>query len=453
MNKKRDLPCVARQISATGLIAMLYAIILVLNEAPDATLAVSLMVYSIVIYYINRLFARKPRQIGHIVLLNLICAVVVFAAFIISGTVPLFWQAAYSFISLVIITGLGAAGAFGSMKLNSILLFMDANILLMIFAILVIMSRNASFSWTAFSIVGAVAGLLGTISFRTDRPLGKREWGTILFLFAVIAIIAWLLFTFVVSPLSAGARGLGEGAASLFVFIWNQIERFFRFLASLWHDDGSQAELPEMLPASQTSGEDMTGSVQENGIMPVLVIGIIVVAVLIILIHIFRRSKKTKIRNSFSAGAASTEAVKSTPFADALKKLFAKIKRRFNSGYYMRTHKDSAEGIYFSLVKACRHTELEKCAGDTPAEFLMRIRSALSEENRSSAGYAEEGNSTFYFDELIPAVNESFYSSGNSEQTFSWAKSVVSEVKKTARRRSRAAGSKSEIMNSEELQP
>lgn len=429
----------ARQVSLACLLSMLYCLIILLNGTPALLFPVLLIVFGVVIVGVNRLFIRKSRTIQQIVILNAVCGALFFAGLLFAGGFTAFWQYIYGILAILMITCMGAAGVYGSVKLNSILLSMDGNLLLLIFSTLVLGALPHPFTWVLFAIIGAAAGLLGSISFRMGRTPGRREWGILLFLLAVIAVIAWLLFSFVVSPLSTGVVGFGQGAANVFVFLWEQITAFFRFLASLWHEEEAPADYSMEAPGMSGSQEAETG-LQDLGILPVVIVAVIIAVILVIVILILKRTRKNKVKKQLAYMQQPAAVIHATPLRDALKAMWVRLRRRRAAKRYLASRKQMPEGLYFTLKHICRHSELKERSGDTPAMFLQRIRDSF-EDAAASGTVAEKSAETkteygTYLEELIRQLNINFYAKEPADISYPWADRLVAAVKKQLRQRS-----------------
>lgn len=433
MTNDRYFPQIAFQISLSALISMVFAAISLMNGQARAAAPVLFIVYSVLVFLVNRVFAKKTHTLSRIAVINVISGVLVFLIYLfgsllITGHMPVFWQSAFGLIAVLIVTATAARFTYAPVKISLILTIFDANVVVLILSVLLISPMNQPLTWVIFSIAGAVSGLFGAISLRQGEGFGRREFAVIVFLFIVIAVIAWILFAFVVEPLSSGAEGLGRGLASGFVFIWNQFERFLKFLASLGGDkEGAGTEGIGVESGGGYSSEEAEYAESTDTVIPVIIAALIIIAVIIAVIVFFRKLGKSKVRRkSIEAGGMAVYTQKTT-LADAVNRIIERFRRRRNSRRYLSQHKDHPEGIYFRLEKDLKRTVLEKRPGDTPKEFLMRIRDAYSAECKDNNIFTER------LDKLVIMLDENLYSKRPENTALPWADEFIRRVRELAK--------------------
>ena len=94
-----------------------------------------------------------------------------------------------------------------------------------------------------------------------------------------------------------------------------------------------------------------------------------------------------------------------------LKRLLESWRTRIRLHLFLTRHRDTPVGMFYGLVRRCRLSPWRKRTGETPREFLLRLRRSAGEDLELAAA----------LDGLIPAVETALYSPAGRSDTVAQA--------------------------------
>ena len=305
--------------------------------------------------------------------------------------------------------------------LPRMVLCLDGSILVLILTAATSSTGRAPLCQIAVACMGCASALLGLIVRRTGGNLGARGWA---FLGAAFLGILALMFLLVGTAAAPAGRGI--------LALWDVLTAAAQALAALfWR---ILVWVLTLFPAPENSVEgnpaaapvEMPEELEELGPSPVAMLVLIVllaVAVVWLAVWGLRMLGRFRIGGRAAARTVRTERERLS-LLQALRRLLASWAAYVRGRVWLARSRNTPDGLFFLLVRRCRMGPWHKRPGETPREFLLRLR-------RSAEGDPQLAGA---LDELIPAVDAALYAPKGRSGRFSRARLVRRRVGAAVRR-------------------
>lgn len=424
MNDRQVIPSLAYQLSlACNLFAVSHIISLSSGDV-GRLFPFVLIPYALLIYLADLLFLRRERSMAALAVLNISSAVILLASiYLVDG---FFHWTAVMFI--VIFCGWPAASAaqlaLQPPKIYSLILCFDVSAVLLIFFTAYVSVSGLPTQWTLPIALGCVAAFLGIVCLRSGRAPGLKDSLMLLGAFAGLSALLWLIMNFA-APAGHGIVSLVTALVAAATFLLENFWRFLNFLISLLPD----AEYEEMPMEPQIPAFDMEELAQESTspvgmvLFIVLLLGLLCAGIWLLLqLRSVKLGGKSKRRG---APAPKRERVS---LLRALRLLLRKLNGKVKTAIFLRKRRNHPDGLFCLLVRRCRLAPWRKRAGETPREFLLRLKNSSGNDPELALA----------LEELALAVEKSFYAPADAAPPFPKAALIRRRVGAAAARQHRA---------------
>lgn len=408
MAEMHTLSAAAAQFTVACNLASLYAMATIGEGLSGWFYPWSLLVYGPLVYGANRLFLHRERPVLALLLLNLGAAVsLLVLGYLVEGPQEIS-RLAFLVIFAVWLTAKGQNMARKAPGVSGMLLCLDGSILVLVIFTAYTAATGLKLTWSIPPICGFAAAILGVTARRTNRTFGWKEWTFMGAAFCVIFAVMWLLIGVVAAPAGRGLVMVWEGILWVLSCVWWLFLKFAAFLDSFFPKSASEAVLPQdnFLLSPGVIPEEEAG----DPVLGMLLLIVFVVLVVAVVIWLLRQlvglkvgGKKTKIVSSPRRTRPS--------FRAALCTLLADWRRKIRLRRFLRKQRDTAEGLYFTLIRKCSVGPWHKRTGETPREFLTRLRRCAQDDAELAQA----------IERLIPAVDSVLYAGGPAGQKLEFA--------------------------------
>lgn len=380
-----------------------------------------LLPFSLLVYFADRLLLRRERPLAALIGLNtLLAALFAAAVFFLDRPEGLIGIASLLFFSCSVSV---SAGQFSlippTLHMQIVALDLTAALLLIFTGCLSVL--NLSFFWALPVCTGCACALIGVISRRVSRRLGRRDWSLLLLVFSALSALLLFLVHFVAAPAGQGFLSLWKALVRAVKFILLLFWNIFVFLLSFMPEpEGGSSELPappEMLVPAEA---ELGGS----PIVAVLMLCLLAAAAILMLCLLLAKMGKLRIGGRTSAPNTASPHRQKISLWRALRRLLSDWKHRIRTRLFLWKHRNTPEGLFYTLVRRFRVGPWRKKDGETPREFLTRLR----------AGAGEDASLTAALDELIPAVDAALFSPAHPRQDFPHAALIRRRIGGAAQR-------------------
>lgn len=417
-SNRKLLPALLFQIAVAGILCDCYLLWRMQGEISSFLLRF-LLIFGPLVCAANRLYLRKSRSVTITAVLNVLfwlltCGVCVFVGDIREPQLLVFAAATTG-----ILTFLSVDLAQNALKLNTMVLTLDFNIVLLLLYVGLSTYRQITLTWLPLSLLGVVAALLGLISCRMKRKVGPRE---LVFLGIVILGLLLLMEILLATVAPTAGRGLlaaGNGILALLRGIAALFGMFLNFLMSLF--PVSEEEI--LLPEEETAAEIINEMDYGNGAplwFLALLIAVLLAAIVIFFLRYFRgrkteRKKTREIPEDLSPRRSLRE---------SLLLLLARFRRFLSRRRFLRKHRNQPVGLYYLLEGSCRRSPLQRRAWETPKEFLTRLAEHFPDQPETAAALTG----------LINPVDAALFRQNPDNAPVPEASLLLRQVRRAARR-------------------
>lgn len=400
MDEKRVFSCLVMQfVIACNLCTMTYIM------GADGGLWLYpqiLLVYGPAVYGIDSLFLRRQRTMRGLVVLNVLMGAGLALTCWLAGDWSNFGELAFMVAFCVWLTAEGGHLALSAPNLRGMILCLDVSVVTLVLFTGYTSALGIRLLWSAPILAGTAAALLGIITHRISRPPGLKGWSLLSVAFGGIFAGMWLLVGFVAAPAGHGIVALWNGLTTAVMMVLRAIWRFLVFLASLLPD----AEPGEMGPMEAVELPLREAAETENS--PVIAAAAAVAGVALVLaglVWLLYQLGKLNIGGKKKMAARAAPRRRRLSLWKGLGRLLAAWGRRLRLRVYLWKGQNTPQGLYFLLVYRCRIGPWHKRTGETPREFLTRLRGCA--QGDGELVQALEG--------LIPQVDAALYGQGGEE--------------------------------------
>ena len=397
MDERHTLSALTMQFALACNLCTLVYLFTLTNAGTGRYYPLVLLAYAPAIYGLDRLFLRRSRTMRGLVIFNGVTGGGVFLSICLvdgwSSWVTLLFTAIFCLWPAL------QAGklALEPPKLHSMILCLDASAVLLVLFVAFLSAIDLPVYWSVPAAAGCTAAVLGVVSRRINRSMGLRDWGMVLLAFGVIFAGMLLVVGFAAAPAGKGIVALWHGLVALSQLLIKALMWLMLLLASLF-EPTEGGELPPVQSVQLPTEEEMMG--ETNPLAAMIFIGLCLVIALCLAAYLFYRLGKLRIGGKRGGAViANKERRRRLSFRKAIGRLLAAIGARLRLCAFLWRERNTPRGLFCILVRRCRMGPWHKRPGETPREFLIRLReSARGDQELIDA-----------LDELIPAVDRALY--------------------------------------------
>lgn len=381
-----------------------------------------LTVYGPVLFGVDRLFLRRQRTMMSLALLNAGALAALLVLIFLTGGNPGWAMAAIIVLVCLYPTFQAGQRALEPPPAFSQILTVDASFLILLLFTAYTAATGQPLSYCLPICGGCAVSMLGLILRRSGGALRGRGWAMVAFAFAGVFALLWVMVNVAAAPAGAGVVRLWAGLKAALEALGRMVGALILFLISLFpapKTDGSyqmEMETPE-IPQIQETVRELSPGV----LMALTVAGILLGLVLLALV--LRALSRLRIGGTRRVTASRTR-VRRPSLLEGLRHLLGLWRSHLALLYWLRRHRDTPEGLYFQLVRSSRKTPWHKLTGETPREFLTRLKAAAQTD---PALYQA-------LEELTAAVDASLYGAAAQPVTMPQAALIRRRTGAAARR-------------------
>ena len=421
MDERYTLSAMAKQVSLACCLYILVFITTPVMEEESLYFPLVLLPYGPCLYLVNRLFLRTERTMRGLAILN----GTAFALLLGSVLYARGWRGLLSlFFTGLICMWPTLRSVFNAQKpptLHDMILSLDASMLLLVVSVAYVTIMEKPLWQMIPAVTGCAAAVLGVISRRISRPMGTREWGVITLSFCGIFGVMWLLVSVAAVPAGQGLVALWNGLMAVLRFLGRQITRLMMALAKLF-PESSRGELPPGMEIGDLSAMEEVSF----EISPVLVMILAAAAVAVVLglfLLLLKYLKQFRVGGSMPQKKAAEKRRRISLFRAILLRLKTCL-THIKTSLYLWRKRNTPEGVFYLLVRRCAKGSWRKLPGETPREFLLRLRDAVGEQEGLAAA----------LEELILEVDAALFAPASAGKTIRTARLIRQKLGRRLKR-------------------
>lgn len=381
-----------------------------------------LTVYGPVLFGLDRLFLRRQRTMMSLALLNGGALAALLALIFLSG--------GYQGVAMAIITVLvclyptfqAGQRALEPPPVFTHILTVDASFLVLLLFTGYTAATGQSITYCVPICAGCAASLLGLILRRSGGELHGRGWGMVAAAFGGVFALLWLLVSVAAAPAGAGVVRLWTGLKAALEALGRLLGRILLFIISLFPVPESTREYQmETETVEIPQVQEAVRELSPGALMILTAAGIVLALVLLTLL--MRALSHLRIGGKRRVKDPRPRA-KRPSLLEGLRRLWASWLSHLALMRWLRRHRQTPEGIYFLLVRRSRKTPWHKRTGETPREFLTRLKATAE----------PEGDLYRALEELIRCVDAALYASAPQTVTMPQAALIRRQTGAAVRR-------------------
>lgn len=309
------------------------------------------------------------------------------------------------------ITVWGARCCLEPSDLRSLIVSLDLNVLLLLLFTALLAGMGQPIFRCAPTAVGCAASILGLIAYRANRPLGPKEWGILLLVFSGLSAVMWLLVLWTAAPAGQGLVALWNALTAAAMWLAQKLWALLLFLISLL-PDAEPGDMSFMEPVLPLPAEEAAAA-EASPVFLIVMAVVLAAAVIAALILLLRHLGRLRVGGSQIQTAARRRSGR-VSFRQAFLRMWAALAARLRLWAFLRRDRNTPEGLFHLLVRRCRLSPWKKRAGETPKEFLTRLRETTVEDRELFDALSG----------LIPAVDYALYAPSSGRQLYPAAKLI-----------------------------
>ena len=398
MDERRTFSSLVLQFTLAANLCTFFYLVTLSTRTPNGYYPLAMLAYSPAIYLLNKLFLSRPQTMRGLVLLNTAAGALFFLSVLLLGERKEMEVLVFAAIFCLWMTVRGGYRGLHAPTLHDMILSLDASAVMLVLLIGYTSLMGSGILWALPGAAGFAAACLGVAARRMYGPIGLKGWSLLGAAFAVIFGLVVLLVGVAAAPAGEGIVMLWNGLVALAKGILALLWKLLLFLASLFPDPApgelDEPDAPIWLPEEELiQGE-------ADPALTVILLVLAAVAVLVFLVWLLRLLGRLKIGGEKVSGAGKAPQRRRISLWKGLKRLLESWRTRIRLRLFLARHRDTPVGMFYGLVRRCRFSPWHKRTGETPREFLLRLRRSAGEDQELAAA----------LDGLIPAVEAALYS-------------------------------------------
>jgi len=404
MAERKHFPSIALQLGTACAVCSFVLLTMQDFHPENYFYPLALLPYALLIYPMNVLFLRKERTMRGVAILNAAAGIIMFVSIALLGSYDGWAALIFVAVFCLFLTLRGCQSAMSEPNLRSVMLCMELSL-----AVLVVFTAYAGFSemeliWCLPAICGSAVSILGVMLSRMERSPGLRGWLFVALVFLLIFALLWVLVSFAAAPAGQGLVALWNALVDAVKFVLGLIWKFIVFLISLLPHTEYEEELPP--PAVFEMPEYQEYTQEQLNIMGALAF-VGVVAAIIGLIYLLRYLATIKAGGK-KLSPVGKSARRRVPLARGIYQLLANVWASMCLRVRIWRCRNTPKGLLCILIRKCRMGPWHKTPGETPREFLSRLRHASRHDESLRDA----------LDELIPLVDKAVYAPNGANEPF-----------------------------------
>ena len=403
MHDYNPLPSAASLFSTACLQCTIVYLLTIKNSGtPGYYYPLMLLPYALLLFFADRLFLRRERTLSALVFFNGLLCAAAFGSVLLLGGMTDFSDGILAGIFCIWLACRAGQLAQTPPTLFELILGTDMALGALALFTAYLSVEELSVSWCVPIAFGCASSILGTIVFRSGAGLGPRSWVFLGGTFTGVLALVWLLVSFVAAPAGEGLVALWNYVVKAALLLLRLLGKLLLLLASLFPEgQGGELQSPNI---SNGMGQ-MEEQMQDSSILTILLL-IILAAGLLVLAFLLLRALG-RIRLSAVRAAKGQRIIRRrVSLLSALRRLLAGWGQWLSRRIWLWKNRNTAVGLYFLLVQRSGPTPWHKLQGETPREFLSRLRDR-------SAGDPELVEA---LERLLPAVDRALFAPYTAEE-------------------------------------
>ena len=377
--KNHALPTFAMLVGVGCILCTLVTFITMGRGDNGGCFPLVLTVYGPVLFGVDRLFLRRQRTMMSLTLLNIGALAALLVLIFLTGGYQGAAMAIITVLVCVYPTFQAGQRALEPPPVFAQILTVDASFLVLLIFTGYTAATEQPLSYCLPICAGCAASLLGLILRRSGGELHGRGWAMVAAAFVGVLALLWLLVSVAAAPAGAGVVRLWTGLKAALEALGRLLGQLILFLASLLpapETDGAyQMEMENpAIPQIQETVRELS-----PGVLMVLTAAGIILA-LVLLTLILRALSRLRIGGTRRVKAPRARTGRPS-LLEGLRLLWAAWLRRIALLHWLRRHRQTPDGIYFLLVRRSRKAPWHKRPGETPREFLTRLKAAAESDS------------------------------------------------------------------------
>lgn len=356
----------------------------------------ALLPYGPAVYGLNRLFLRRERSARALVLFNCAVGLALFGAMAADIGWGRWWTLVSAAVFCAWLTVRGAGLVMEPPALPRVILCLDGSLVTLILFTAYGAAVQVPSCQLIPACIGCAGALLGLMLRRVGGGLGARGWAFVGAAFLALFALVFLLVSFAAAPAGQGVTALWSMLTAAVRSAADLLGRALIWLLSLLPAPTEEGELA-MEPTQMELPEDL-GAAEANPIFAAALAVLMAAGALALAVWCLRMLGKVRVGGRRVVRTVRPSRRRSA-LSDALRRLLASWAERICLAVWLVRNRNTPAGLFYLLVRRCRMGPWRKRRGETPREFLLRLR-------RSAEGDRELADA---LDGLIPAVDAALY--------------------------------------------
>lgn len=395
-------------ISTACCYASLFGIFLEREGFDVSVYPACIIVYLPVIFILNYLLLKKERSISFLGIFNgIFTAGLAAVSFVFCGADG-FVGICVRIFACIAITYYAVSLVVKSPSLSAYFVVLDISVFLVILAYAVDYFGTYVKSTPEIAIFGAAFALIGLINTRMGNVFGFRGFCIAASALAGLGALAWLFAKHVAGFAGGIITGAFNGLLKAAGFVLKLVERALLWFFSLFPVPDEEFDPDGGMEIINIAGAAEEEAESSGAALIVLIVGLILLAA--VFFFVFRKLKIGGVK--LSSAAANNK--KGISFFDALKRAFKNLSEKIAVIWLLAVKRKTVTGVYFRLERFYSKSALKRRIGETPREFLTRLKAVNSADPEYSSA----------FDELIEKTELAFYSTKGISEKFGSEKSL-----------------------------
>ena len=293
--------------------------------------------------------------------------------------------------------------------LHEMILSLDTSAVMLVLLMGYTSIMGSGILWVLPGAAGFAAACLGAAARRMYGPITIKGWALLGIAFVGIFGLMVLLVGVAAAPAGEGIVMLWNGLVTMAKGVLALLWRLLLFLSSLLPEMAA-GDLEEPYAQIQLPEEELVQA-EANPVLTIILLVLAAVALLLFLAWLLRLMGRLKIGGRKVPKAEKAPQRRSISLWSGLKRLLESWRTRIRLHLFLTRHRDTPVGMFYGLVRRCRLSPWRKRTGETPREFLLRLRRSAGEDLELAAA----------LDGLIPAVETALYSPAGRSDTVAQA--------------------------------
>ena len=409
MDERRTFSSLVLQFTLAANLCTFFYLMTLSTRTPNGYYPLSMLVYSPAVYLLSKLFLSRPQTMRRLVLLNTAVGALFFLSILLLGEQKEMLMLVFAAGFCLWITMKGGYRSLHAPTLHEMILSLDTSAVMLVLLMGYTSIMGSGILWVLPGAAGFAAACLGAAARRMYGPITIKGWALLGIAFVGIFGLMVLLVGVAAAPAGEGIVMLWNGLVTMAKGVLALLWRLLLFLSSLLPEMAA-GDLEEPYAQIQLPEEELVQA-EANPVLTIILLVLAAVALLLFLAWLLRLMGRLKIGGRKVPKAAKAPQRRRISLWSGLKRLLESWRTRIRLHLFLTRHRDTPVGMFYGLVRRCRLSPWRKRTGETPREFLLRLRRSAGEDLELAAA----------LDGLIPAVETALYSPAGRSDTVAQA--------------------------------